>query len=285
MAGERAGNSTNLNPILDLARNTELNGVVIDVKDGFGKVDYASSIPEVQRSGACEALYDAEAVIGLLHTNNIYVIGRIVCFRDPWLASNRTDLAIKQCDGAVWKENGTTPWANPYKEEVWKYNISIAKEAVAKGFDEIQFDYARFPSGRSTNIAFGIGNPPKADAIRSFLRAAGRELCEGKRVKLSADVFGIVCQSLGDRQEIGQDLERLGWDLDYVCPMVYPALFANWSRGKGGNGVGQSINGILFTAPDLKPYEVVYNTLARCKSRISTVPGYRAKIRQYLQAF
>lgn len=285
LSGATAGKQAALDYIIGLAGRTELNGVVIDAKDGFGKVNYASEVPEVKESGAVQVLYDADAVIRRLHAIGMYVIARVVCFRDPWLANKRADLAIRQQDGGVWRENGTTPWANPYNREVWNYNISIAKEAADKGFDEIQFDYVRFPSGRSTNIDWGADPPEKTTAIEGFLAAAAKALSAGKGAKISADVFGIVCDTPGDYQKIGQDIGTLGCDIDYVCPMVYPSHFANASHGKGGNGVGQIINGVLFAAPDLQPYEVVYNTLARCKSRISAVVGYRARVRPYLQAF
>lgn len=102
---------------------------------------------------------------------------------------------------------------------------------------------------------------------------------------LSADIFGMPLISSRDYGEIGQTLETIGWSLDYICPMIYPSHFANNSKGTMGNGVGQTINGIKFTHPDLKPYDVVYNTLIVGKSRIEKVEGYNLNVRPYIQGF
>ncbi|HOM03051.1 MAG TPA: putative glycoside hydrolase [Acetivibrio sp.] len=283
ITGTSAGNKKFLENLVNLINTTELNAVVLDVKED-GKVNYASDVESVKKIGAYHELYNVDEVIKLLHDNNIYVIGRIVCFRDNHLAGKRVDLAIKRKDGSIWRENGSIAWTNPYNKEVWKYNIDIAKEAVKKGFDEIQFDYVRFPTAGKNEVDYGENPMPKADAISSFLREATNELNK-MGVPVSADIFAIVCETPGDTEGIGQVLERVGMDVDYISPMIYPSHYANASRGMMGNGQGQSINGILFTAPDLKPYEVVYNVLLKTKNRISKVEGYRAKVRPYLQDF
>lgn len=208
----------------------------------------------------------------------------MVCFRDNHLAIKRPDLAIKRRDGSIWKENNAIAWTNPFNQEVWEYNIEIAKEAVEKGFDEIQFDYVRFPAVSNKEVYYGENLPEKADAINGFLKEAAAELKE-KGAIVSADIFAIVCESPGDTEGIGQVLERVGMDIDYISPMIYPSHYANNSRGMMGNGVGQSINGIVFTAPDLKPYEVVYNVLEKTKNRISEVENYKAEVRPYIQGF
>jgi len=284
LTGVSAGNNKVIDHVIDLANTTELNAVVIDIKEG-GLVNYKSDVPEVKSNKLYTAYYDAQRVVKKLHDNNIYVIGRIVCFRDNGLATKRADLAIKRPNGTLWREGKMGAWTNPYNNVVWKYNIDIANEAVDKGFDEIQFDYVRFPTARESEVDYGKSAPSKVDAICGFLKAAGKELREGKGALVSADVFGIICESRRDGEAIGQDLEKIGKDIDYVCPMVYPSHYANASKGVMGNGYGQTINGVLFTAPDLKPYEVVYNTLIKAKERISKTEGYRAKVRPYLQDF
>lgn len=285
LSGSAAGNKAIIKHIIDLAKISELNAVVIDVKDDRGKVNYASDITEVKQNSAYQTFYDVKNVLDTLHENDIYVIGRIVNFKDPWMSTKRADLAIKRPNGQLWRENTTTPWLNPYNEEVWKYNISIAKEAVDKGFDEIQFDYVRFPDARKSDVNYGTNPIPKADAINNYLRNAYKEIHEGKGIPLSADIFAIVCESPGDTEGIGQVLEGAGKEIDYISPMIYPSHYANASHGMMGNGVGQSINGVNFTAPDLKPYEVVYNALLKTKNRITKVDGYKAKVRPYLQDF
>ncbi|MFZ5989209.1 MAG: putative glycoside hydrolase [Bacillota bacterium] len=283
ITGSSAGNNKFLDRIIDLVKTTELNAVVIDVKED-GKVNYKSELGSVKEIGAYHQLYDVDHVVKRLHDNGIYVIGRVVCFRDNYLATKRVDLSIKRTDGTVWKENGKIAWANPYNKEVWRYNLDIAKEAIRKGFDEIQFDYVRFPTARKADVNYGENAPPKADAISGFLKESAAEINE-MGVQLSADIFAIVCESSGDIEGIGQVLERVGMDIDCISPMIYPSHYANASRGMMGNGVGQSINGVIFRAPDLRPYEVVYNALLKTKDRITKVPGYKAKVRPYLQDF
>ncbi|MCX7746311.1 MAG: putative glycoside hydrolase [Clostridia bacterium] len=280
LTGASAGNENTLKHIVDLVKTTEINAVVIDVKDD-GRVNYISNVPEVKNNNAFHTLYNPEKVLKYLHENNVYVIARVVCFKDPVLATKRADLAIKRPDGKIWRENGVTPWTNPYNEDVWKYNIDIAKEAIEKGFDEIQFDYVRFPTAARKEVDYGANPPTKADTICKFLDTAYKEIHDGKGIPLSADVFGIICESPGDIEGIGQELEKIGKGIDYICPMVYPSHYAN----KRQNGQGQSVNGVLFTAPDLEPYKVVYNSLVKAKNRIAAVPGYKAKMRPYLQDF
>jgi hypothetical protein len=283
LSGASAGDSDIMKHIIQLVKTTELNAVVIDIKEN-GVVNYRSDIPEVKENKLYTQYYKPDSLIKQLHENNIFVIGRIVCFRDPGLASRRVDLAIKTPGGAIWKE-GSIAWTNPYKREVWNYNINIAKEAANKGFDEIQFDYVRFPTASKSEVAYGNNIPSKADAICGFLLAAEKELRDEKGIPVTADTFGIICESELDGENIGQVLERIGKDIDYICPMVYPSHYANASHGAMGNGTGQVINGVKFTAPDLEPYKVVYNTLIKVRERISKVKGYRAKVRPYLQNF
>ena len=284
LSGTSAGTSNILDRYINLVNSTELNAIVIDVKES-GRVNYLSSVPTVAENGLYNKYYDVDKVIKKLHDNNIYVIGRVVCFRDDGLASKRADLAIKRVNGTIWKEGAQGAWTNPYMEEVWRYNIDIAKEAASRGFDEIQFDYVRFPTAKKSEVNYGSNVPSKVETICSFLKMAKEELHDGMDVPVSADVFGIIAESKSDGEAIGQDIEKVGLDIDSICPMIYPSHYANAGKGVMGNGVGQDINGVKFTAPDLKPYEVVYNTLLRVKERTSGIQGYNAVIRPYLQDF
>ena len=274
LSGTSAGSSKVLDRYIDIINKTELNSVVIDVKEA-GRVNYASSVPAVAENGLFVKYYDADKVLKKLHDNNIYVIGRIVCYRDDGLASRRADLAIKKIDGSIWKEGKLGAWTNPYLEEVWQYNIDIAKEAVAKGFDEIQFDYVRFPTAKKSEVNYNENSVSKVDAICGFLKLAKEELHDGLGVPVSADVFGIIAESRSDGKAIGQDLEKVGMDVDYISPMVYPSHYAK----------GQEVNGVIFPKPDFDPYGVVYQTLLKAKERISKVSGYTAQVRPYLQDF
>lgn len=276
LTGVSAGSTKTLDRYIEIINSTELNAVVIDIKDN-GKVNYSSMVPAVAENGLFVKYFDPEKVIKKLHDNNIYVIARLVCFRDEGLALKNTNLAIKRTDGTIWKENikkNTGAWTNPYKEEVWKYNIDIAKEAISKGFDEIQLDYVRFPTAKASEVNYGENVPSKVDAICNFLKLASQEL-HAVGASVSADVFGIISESKSDGETIGQDLERVGLDIDGISPMVYPSHYAK----------GQVVNGVVFEKPDLDPYGVVYQTMVKTKDRISKVPEYKAVVRPYLQSF
>ena len=283
LSGDSAGIPKTIDHIIELTKTTNLNAVVIDVKES-GKVNYASNVDAVKNINAIDKKYNPEEVIKKLHENNIYVIGRVVCFRDNYLGQKRPDLAIKRVNGQAYTDDNGLRWVTPFSEEAQQYNIDIAKEAADKGFDEIQFDYVRFPDATSKQVSYGQ-IPPKADVISDFLKKASDDLHK-KEILVSADVFAIICESQSDGEAIGQIIERVGKDIDFVSPMIYPSHFANAAKsGAMHNGVGQEINGIKFTAPDLEPYKVVYNTMLRTMSKISAVPEYKAKIRPYLQAF
>lgn len=274
----------NIDHYIDLANKTELNSLVIDIKEN-GFINYESQIPLAQEQSLYKKVYNAEELLKKCHDNDVYVIGRIVVFRDNGLSNKMPEYAIKKPNGNLWKEGNMGSWTNPYKKEVLDYNIEIAKEAVKLGFDEIQFDYVRFPTASSKEVTYGENNPSKSDAIGDFLKRASEEIKNVKDIPISADIFGIVIESDRDGKAIGQLFDEIGINIDYISPMIYPSHYANASNGMFGNGVGQAINGVLFTAPDLEPYNVIYQALLKAKTRISQVPGYKAEMRPYLQDF
>lgn len=273
LTGWTVGNPEKVQKFVDLAKTTEINSYVIDIKDDDGYVGYESNVPAVRENNAWKRKYNVDKVLEEFKKNDIYVIGRLVCFKDPVLSAKRPDLAVKRSDGSLWKDNHKLSWLSPYNKESWPYIIDIAKEAVAKGFDEIQFDYIRFPNdGDKKAMNFGNSDKKKYEIINEFISYARKELPD---VVLSADVFGIICESPADTEDIGQYLELVGMELDYISPMVYPSHYA----------VGQIVNKVKFAKPDFEPYGVVYNSLAKAKERISKVEGYRANVRPYLQDF
>jgi len=175
------------------------------------------------------------------------------------------------------------PWVNPSKKENWKYIIDISKEAIDKGFDEIQFDYVRYGNeGNVKNIDFGPGFDPtkKPDIIAEFLNTAYKTLSNEKNVKVSADIFGIAAITTADDNIVGQNLEKVAKEVNVVCPMIYPSHFANIKQNK----VGQTINNITFQKPDLDPYNVVFQTMTIIKKRMEQ-NELKSIIRPYLQAF
>ena len=277
LTGWTVGSEKKVNHYVELAKNTEINSYVVDIKDDDGYVGYESQLPEVREINGWMKKYDADKVLKAFHDNNIHVIGRIVCFKDTVLSSAKPELAIKDKRGGLYKtkntDGKTITWLNPYEKGSWSYLIDIAKEAVQKGFDEIQFDYIRFANdGSKKNMDFSAYPQPKYEAIDEFLEYARKEL---PGVVLSADVFGIICESPSDTEDIGQYLEKIGMNIDYISPMAYPSHYAT----------GQIVNKVKFAKPDLQPYGVVFNTLTKAKDRIAQVSGYKANVRPYLQDF
>lgn len=272
LTGWTVGGTTKLNHYVQLAKTTEINSYVVDIKDDDGYIGYKTLVPEAVAVGGWKSKYNVDKVIRTFHDNNVHVIGRLVCFKDPVLSSKKPDLAIKSTNGGVWKDSKGKTWLDPYNKDNWDYIIKVAKEAVSKGFDEIQFDYVRFPSDGKKTMYFGGSDKKKYEVINEFLAYAKKELA-GTRV--SADVFGIICESPADSEGIGQYLELVGKDVDYLSPMVYPSHYAQ----------GQIVNGVTFAKPDFKPYEVVYNSLAKAKKRIAAAGGAKAQMRPYLQDF
>jgi hypothetical protein len=253
---------------LDLATTTEINALVIDVKGDRGMIPYRSRVALAAEVGAQKivTVRNIEEQIRLLKERNLYLIARIVVFKDSLLAAARPELAVKAAGGRVWRDREGLAWVDPFRREVWDYAIAVAVEAAALGFDEIQFDYVRFPD--ATGLSFSQPNTEadRVAAISGFF-AAAREALAPYNVFVAADVFGYVCWNLNDTF-IGQRLEDLASHLDYISPMLYPSGFQFGIPG--------------CRNPVAHPREIVGETLARAAER-SGLPGVR--FRPWLQAF
>lgn len=263
--------------LLRLVDETELNTLVIDLKESDGRIGYDANIPLARTSGSIEKrIRNLDRLIEECKRHNIYKIARIVLFKDTYLAEKRTDLAIKsQSTGEVWRDYKGDAFTSPYIKEVQEYNISLAEDAARRGFDEIQFDYVRFPSdGPLKDILYPEGhNEEKAIAtITAFVELAKERLAP-YNVKLSVDVFGLT--TLSDRVGIGQNFKQLTDAADYISPMVYPSHY--W---KGSYG---------YKNPNTAPYEIVSSALRDAIRRSSDEqqPASAApdKIRPWLQDF
>jgi hypothetical protein len=258
---------------IKLAEHSAINAYVIDIKGIDGKVNYESKITEVRNAKAWKKEYDMSKLVKKFHQHHIHVIGRIACFNDPYLPLQKPKWTIKDSEGKIYHHAKGETWLNPVNKNVWKYLVDIAKESSTKGFDEIQFDYVRFPFERDSNaLQFGEKIIERYKVIDDFLAYARKEM---PQQILSADVFGIICESVNDPEQIGQNLEYVGINLDYISPMIYPSLYAK----------GQIVNSESFPKPDLNPYGIVFQSLTSAKNRISKVKNYRAKLRPYLQAY
>ena len=261
VTGAMAGTS-GMDDLIALVDRTELNTMVIDVKNDDGRVVYEMDTPMVSEIGSSKKLVsDMPGLIQKCKEHDIYLIARIVAFKDPFLAENRTDLALHDESGNLFRDSSGLAWVNPYKEEVWEYLLEIAEEAVAIGFDEIQFDYIRFATDSGMkNVDFG----PEAEGksreavITEFVEYASERL-HSQGIPVSADVYGIVIDSELDASLVGQNYYEMSKYLDYISPMVYPSHY-------GPGNLGLAI-------PDAQPYETIYRSMSASRRVLAGLEG------------
>src|SRR4051794_35275320 len=212
-----------LDEYLDMTKSG-LNTIELDVKDEAGHVGFVpASVPLAAQIGAARPYYRAAEVARAAHARGVYLIGRVVVFEDPVLAEQRPALALQNPNGSVWHTSVGLGWVNEYDQRVWRYDVGIAVAAAQAGFDEIQFDYVRFPSdGDVQSIVFRHRvREPKGQTIARFLEYAASQL-HPLGVRVSADLFGLAAKrDLG----VGQVPSRLGRVLDSISPMVYPSHY------------------------------------------------------------
>ena len=285
MTGHSIGFKERYERALKLIDTTELNAMVIDIKDDKGKMSYQSDIEAVNDLNAYYKpvpISDIEATMKELKERGIYTIARIVVFRDSEnLPSKKPEWCIPLKKGGLYKDNGFA-YGNPFNEKLWDYNIAIAKEAALLGFNEIQFDYIRFPDKAAyvEQVAKFPGREErtKAEAIRGFMKKARREL-EPYKVHVAYDVFGVIASSWGDADDIGQCWEDFAALSDYICPMIYPSHY--YPVRQGGTVVPYWF-GLRY--PDIKPATTVTGALKDAIKRNAPLKE-PAIIRPWLQAF
>lgn len=284
VTGPRAG-SAGMEDLIRLVDETELNAMVIDVKNDEGNVTFKLTNEEilqdipvldqiVQMQAGVRYIRDIQALMQEVKDHDIYTIARIVCFKDPCLAEAQPELALRKPDGKPVTDANGLAWVNPYKQEVWEYLTELAEMAADLGFDEIQYDYVRFPVGSDADAAdYGVDMEayPKRQAIQDFLSYAGDRLHE-KGCVVTADVFGTIIGSETDVQTVGQDYTALGQTVDAISPMVYPSHYANGVFG--------------LEVPDANPYETVSAAMKGSAEELQSIPeAERAVVRPWLQAF
>ena len=244
-----------------------LNAIELDVKDENGEVGFTpSAVPLAREIGAAQTYYKPRQVATAAHARGVYLIGRVVVFEDPRLSEGRPALAIQASGGAVWRNHAGLGWTNPYDRRVWDYNVSIAEVAARAGFDEIQFDYVRFPTdGDTASIVYpGKTATPPAWVIAEFVHYAARRL-KPLGVRVSTDVFGLAAtRDLG----IGQLPKRISKYVDAVYPMVYPSHY-----GPGEYGLAD---------PNATPGETVQYSLSHFRRELR---ASKAELIPWLQDF
>lgn len=259
--------------LVAVADSTEINALVIDMKDEFG-LNYASENPTfAQNAGAMGKLRNVRALVDTLRAHGILPIARLVVFKDSVTARVHPEWTIRRADGGVWRDHKGLAWVNPYHRELWDYNIGVAEELVRMGFGEVQFDYIRFPEPYRSlppQVFPDDRGQKKPDAIAEFLRTAHTRL--GKLgARTTADIFGLVATVNGPL-EVGQWWEKVAPATDVLLPMVYPSHYPPGSFG--------------VPRPNADPYRVVNVALSRARERDAALGiAGREHVRPWLQAF
>jgi hypothetical protein len=259
--------------LIRIADSTEVNGLVIDMKDEFGLNYHPSNAAWARNAGNAGVIRNLPALLDTLKAHHILPIARIVVFKDSVTARVHPEWTIRQKDGSVWRDKKGLAWVNPYHHELWEYNIGIAEELAKMGFGEIQFDYIRFPEpypSLPTQVFPEQNGVAKPDVLANFLKNANARL-DKVGARTTADIFGLVT-TVGGPLEVGQWWEKLAPVTDVLLPMVYPSHYPSGSFG--------------IARPNAEPYQIVKIALTKAHERNEklgiTEIGH---VRPYLQAF
>ncbi len=259
-----------MNYYFDLIEETELNAVVIDIKDDRGWITYDTDLDLPREYGAVNArLGDLEELADDLRERGIYAIGRLVVFKDDRLAGARPDLTISNAGAGPWRDSTGAHWVDPYNREVWDYNTSVGVEVIKKGFPEVQLDYVRFPTDgnvRAAEYPHSRDGITRSRLIADFIKDFHWRVFSAGGYS-SIDIFGLV-PTVRDDMQLGQKWEEVAEVTDYISPMVYPSHY------------GPNIYGL--PVPNEAPYETVWHSMRDGLRR--TEPG-DAIMRPWLQDF
>jgi hypothetical protein len=259
--------------LIAAADSTEINALVIDMKDEFG-LNYKTANPEfAKNAGTANKVANLQALLDTLKAHKILPIARIVVFKDSVTARVRPEWTIRQKDGSIWRDKKKIAWVNPYHHELWEYNIGVAEELVKAGFGEIQFDYIRFPEPYPSlppQVFPDANGVSKPDAVAGYLKEAKARLNK-LGVRSTADIFGLVTTVQGTL-EVGQNWEKISPNVDVVLPMVYPSHYPHGELG--------------LPNPNAAPYDVIFKSISRARERDKKLGIPESEhIRPWLQAF
>ena len=264
-----------MDDLIELVDQTELNAMVIDIKNDEGKVTYKMQSEQVLEIDAGVGyIPDIEELVARCKEKDIYLIARIVAFRDPYLAEQKPEWAVHTKSGELFRDKNGMAWVNPYCREMWDYLVEIAAQAAQVGFDEVQFDYIRFSTDiGEEDVDYGSEseNVSKIEIITEFTEYLYEKLVP-LGVYVAADVFGTVIDNETDQAIVGQDYVKMAAHLDYICPMVYPSHYHNGSYG--------------IAVPDAEPYRTINAAALASVQALDAVPEEnRAHVRMWLQSF
>jgi hypothetical protein len=249
VTGHSAGGSR-FDSLIDLIDKSDLNSMVIDIKDDWGNITYETEQSEYKEIGK-SYIKDPRAMLERLEEKQIYPIARIVVFKDSVLSKAKPEWSYLE-GSEVWKNGRGESFVNPFLKEVWDYNVGIAIEAAKMGFQEIQFDYVRFPEGfekRDTELKYSMGDYADMDednvqkrvhAVTDFV-AYAKEQLQPYGVDVSVDIFGYTA-TLPEAPGIGQNFSKISEHVDVISSMIYPS---HWTSYFG------------IDKPDLEPYKLI----------------------------
>lgn len=253
VSGPMAG-TAGMDNLIALVDRTELNALIIDVKNDDGYLTCELDVPLAEQIGS-EKHYikDLPALVQTCKEKNIYLIARVVAFKDPILAEKMPEWSLHNSDGSIFRDKSGLAWVNPYRKEVWEYLASVGEAAIKAGFDEVQYDYVRFSTdSRMKQVDFGDSTKgrKKTEAISGFtLYASERIHAAGGRI--SADVYGVVIDSEEDQQIVGQNYVEMSRSLDAISPMIYPSHYGPYNY--------------QIPVPDAQPYDTVLAAMQASK--------------------
>lgn len=259
VTGPMAGTG-NMDNLIALVERSELNAMVIDIKNDEGYITCEMDVPLAQEVGSVKRyVKDMPALVQKCKEKGIYLIARIVTFKDPYLAEAVPEWSLHNADGTIFRDRSGLAWVNPYEVQVWDYLVQVALGAVELGFDEVQFDYIRFSTDRGMKqVDFGptAQGKEKTQVITEFAAYAAERIRQAGAA-VSADVYGVVIDSATDQQIVGQDYVALAQYLDYLSPMVYPSHYGPYNYN--------------IPVPDAQPYDTVLAAMQASKKVLAGV--------------
>ncbi|MGZ3332934.1 MAG: putative glycoside hydrolase [Gemmatimonadaceae bacterium] len=261
-----------LKHLIGIADSTEINALIIDVKDEFG-LNFDSSDPMVKKNAGTQVkAHNLGALVDTIRAHGILPVARIVVFKDSVTARNNPNHTIRKADGTPWHDKKGQTWVNPYANAIWEYNFRVAEEAIKMGFGEVQFDYIRFPEPYKSlppQVFPEQAGRSKPQVLAEFLSAARVRFAK-LGVRTTADIFGLVT-TVGGALEVGQQFEPIARSVDVVLPMVYPSHYPPGS--------------FQLPHPNADPYNVIHIAVSRARERDEKMGIKGEHVRPWLQAF
>jgi hypothetical protein len=258
--------------IIGIADSTEINALVIDIKDEFGLNFHSSDSLLQKNEGTAPKVANLKELVDTLNAHGILPIARIVVFKDSVATRMNPEHTIRRTDGSPWRDKKGLAWVNPYANAIWEYNFRVAEEAIKMGFGEIQFDYIRFPEPYKSlppQVFPESNGRSKPQALAEFLSAANKRI-DKHGVRTTADIFGLVT-TVNGALEVGQAWEPLAKSVDVLLPMVYPSHYPHGAFG--------------IRSPNTEPYKVIHIAISRARERNAAIGITGQHVRPWLQAF